>query len=251
MSGHNKWSTIKHKKAAVDAKRGRIFTRIIREISIAAKESGGDPNTNPRLRTAISAARAANMPAKNIENAIKKGTGELPGVSYTEVTYEGYGPGGVAIIVHTSTDNTNRTAAEVRHAFAKHNGNLGAIGCVSYLFERKGAIEIEAGKTTEDKLMEIALDAGAEDIESSEDGFSVKTAPADLEKVRAAIAGAGIEIVSAESKLIPKTTTRVEGRQAEQCLKLIAFLDDMDDVQEVAANFDMPDEILEKFGAEN
>jgi len=247
MSGHNKWSSIKHKKAAVDAKRGKIFTRLIREITISAKEGGGDPEGNARLRTAINAARAANMPSKNIENAIKRGTGELEGAQFVEVIYEGYGPGGVAIIVHTSTDNTNRTASEVRHAFSKHNGNLGAMGCVSYLFHRKGIIQIEAAKTTEDKLMEIVLDAGAEDIQLDGDTFTVTTQPSDLEKVREAIQKAGIEIMSAESKLIPQTTTRVEAKEAEQCLRLLAHLDDLDDVSSVSANFEMDDAILERF----
>ena len=245
MSGHNKWSSIKHKKAAVDAKRGKIFTRFIREITIAAREGGGDPDGNPRLRTAIASARGANMPSKNIENAILKGTGELPGAVYTEATYEGYGPGGVAIIVHTSTDNMNRTASDVRHAFTKHGGNLGAIGCVSYLFDRKGVIQIPATATTEEQLMDVALEAGAEDIEEEDGVFVVKTDPSDLDAVRAAIDQAGIEIESCEKTMIPQTTTKVEGKEATRCLKLLQHLDDLDDVDSVSANLDIDEADME------
>jgi YebC/PmpR family DNA-binding regulatory protein len=247
MSGHNRWSSIKHKKAATDAKRGQLFTRIIREMTIAAKEGGGDINANSRLRTAAAAARAANMPTKNIDNAIKRGTGEIPGMEYVELTYEGYAPGGVAVIVNCSTDNTNRTAAEVRHVFTKYNGNLGAMGCVAWMFERKGVITIEAGKTTEDQLMEVALEAGAEDIESDGEMFTVTTSASNLEPVREAIEKAGIEMVSAESSLVPQNTVRVEGREAESCMKLLSKIEELDDVTNVAANFDIDDEVIEKF----
>lgn len=246
MSGHSKWHSIRHKKAAVDAKRGRIFTRLIREITIAAKMGGGDPDANPRLRTAVAAGRAANMPAKNIDNAIKKGTGEIPGVSFEEVEYEGYAPGGVAVIVETSTDNKNRTTAEVRHAFSKHNGNLGAVGCVSWMFDRKGVIQIDAARTTEEKLMEVALEAGAEDIESDEDGFTVLTDPNELETVREAIVNADIEVDAAEARLVPQNTVKVEGKEAEQCLRLLNALEELDDVQKVSANFDIEDELIEQ-----
>lgn len=247
MSGHSKWSSIKHKKASVDAKRGKIFTRLIREITIAAKSGGGDPDGNPRLRTAIAAARSANMPSKNIDNGIKKGTGEIPGISYEEVTFEGYAPGGVAVMVECSTDNNNRTTAEVRHAFTKLNGNLGQNGCVSYLFDRKGVVVIAADKTTEDDLMEAALDAGAEDIEGDEEAFTVTTAPNDLDAVREAIDAAGIEISEAEIRMIPQNTVHVEGKEAEQCLRLLTMLDELDDVLKVSANFAADDDVFENF----
>jgi YebC/PmpR family DNA-binding regulatory protein len=247
MSGHSKWHSIKHKKAAIDAKRGKVFTRIIRELTIAAKMGGGDVDGNPRLRTAVAAAKDVNMPWKNIESAIKKGTGEIEGVTFEEVAYEGYGPGGVAILVEGSTDNRNRTAAEIRHMFSKYNGSLGAQGSVSYLFTKKGAIRVEAASATEDKLIEVALDAGAEDVKSEAEGFTVYTPPNSLQDVREKIEAAGIKVASAEVENLPSTTKQVEGRDVETLLKLMNALEDHDDVSLVSANFDISDELIEQF----
>ncbi len=246
MSGHSKWHSIKHKKAAVDAKRGKVFTKIIREITIAARNGGGDIESNPRLRTAVSAARDANMPKENIDRAIKRGTGELPGVSYEEVIYEGYGPGGVAMLVEAMTDNKNRLTAEIRHIFTRHNANLGEAGCVSWMFTRKGVIYVNAEDTTEDALMEAALEAGAEDLIDNGDSFTVYTEPNQLEEVRSAIEGKGIKIESASVSMIPNTTVSVEGKEAESLLKLLNALEDHDDIQRVSANFEMSDELMEK-----
>lgn len=247
MAGHSKWSSIKHKKAALDAKRGKVFTRVIRELTMAAKLGGGDPSGNPRLRTAIAAAKDANMPLKNIENAIKKGTGELEGAVYEEITYEGYGPGGVAIMVDCTTDNRNRTAAEIRHLFSKANGNLGAVGSVSYLFEKHGIITVSAENADEDKLMETGLEAGADDFRQEEGLFIVTTAPAAFNEVREKIELGGFKIESAEIASIPNMTKAVEGKDAEQVLKLMGQLEDHDDVQNVSANFDISDELIEQF----
>jgi YebC/PmpR family DNA-binding regulatory protein len=247
MSGHSKWHSIKHKKAAIDAKRGKIFTRIIREITIAARLGGGDPESNPRLRTAIAAAKDVNMPMKNIENAIKKGTGEIEGAAYEEVTYEGYGPGGVAILVEASTDNRNRTTAEIRHLFSKYNGSLGAVGCVSYLFSKKGVISINKSGVDEDRLLEVALEAGAEDMKAEDESYQVTTDPYQLQAVREQIEKAGFKIDRAEVVNIPSTTKRVEGRDAETLLKLLDALEDHDDVQSVSSNFEMSDELIEQF----
>lgn len=248
MAGHSKWSQIKHKKAATDAKRGKVFTRVIREITIAAKMGGGDPAGNPRLRTAISAAKDVNMPLKNVENAIKKGTGEIEGVSYEEITYEGYGPGGVAIMVDCTTDNRNRTAAEIRHLFSKGNGNLGAVGSVSYMFEKKGIISVSGEGIEEDRLMEVALEAGAEDIKQEEDGsFSIVTGQSDFNEVRERIEQADFKIASAEIASVPNLTKAVEGKDAEQVLKLLGQLEDHDDVQNVSANFEISDDLIEQF----
>jgi YebC/PmpR family DNA-binding regulatory protein len=244
MSGHSKWAGIKHKKAKVDAQRGRIFTKIIREITVAARVSGGDPGGNPRLRTAVQAAKAVNMPADNIERAIKKGTGELEGVTYEEITYEGYGPGGVAVLVEVLTDNKNRTVGEIRKIFSRHGGNLGESGCVAFLFEKKGYIQVDAAKVDEDKLMTIALDAGAEDLRGEESVFAVTAAPKDFEKVRDAIVKSGIQPISAEITKLPKSSVRLEGRPAEQMLRLMEELEEHDDVQHVYANFDIPEEIM-------
>jgi YebC/PmpR family DNA-binding regulatory protein len=244
MSGHSKWAGIKHKKAKVDAQRGRIFTKIIREITVAARVSGGDPGGNPRLRTAVQAAKAVNMPADNIERAIKKGTGELEGVTYEEITYEGYGPGGVAVLVEVLTDNKNRTVGEIRKIFSRHGGNLGEAGCVAFLFEKKGYIQVDAAKVDEDKLMTIALDAGAEDLRGEESVFAVTAAPKDFEKVRDAIVKSGIQPISAEITKLPKSSVRLEGRPAEQMLRLMEELEEHDDVQHVYANFDIPEEIM-------
>jgi YebC/PmpR family DNA-binding regulatory protein len=244
MSGHSKWAGIKHKKAKVDAQRGRVFTKIIREITVAARVGGGDPGGNPRLRTAVLAAKAVNMPADNIDRAIKKGTGELEGVSYEEITYEGYGPGGVAVLVEVLTDNKNRTVGEIRKLFSRHGGNLGEAGCVAFLFEKKGYIQVDATKADEDKLMSIALEAGAEDMQREESLFAVTTVPRDFERVRDAIVKGGIQPLSAEITKHPKSTVRLEGKPAEQMLRLMEELEEHDDVQHVYANFDIPEEIM-------
>lgn len=248
MSGHSKWHSIRHKKAAVDAKRGRLFTRLIRELTVAARLGGGNPETNPRLRQAIQAAKAANMPSKNIENAIKRGTGEIEGAAYEEVIYEGYGPGGVALCIQAVTDNKNRTSSEIRHLLSKYNGSLGEVGCVTWMFEKKGQILVNADPSEEDRLMEVVLEAGGEDLVNNRDSFTVTTAPADLEKVRAAIEQAGFEIASAEVQLVPNTTKRLEGKDAERMLKLMEALEEQDDVQSVAANFDIDDALIEQVG---
>ncbi len=244
MSGHSKWAGIKHKKAKVDAQRGRIFTKLIREMTVAARVGGGDPAGNPRLRTAIQAAKAVNMPSDNIERAIKKGTGELEGVTYEEITYEGYGPGGVAVLVEVVTDNKNRAVGEIRKIFSRHGGNLGESGCVAFLFEKKGYIQVDAAKVDEDKLMTIALDAGAEDLRREEGVFAVSSAPKDFEKVRDRIVKGGIQPLSAEITMLPKSTVKLEGKHAEQMLRLMEELEEHDDVQHVYANFDIPEEIM-------
>ncbi|GAB6077026.1 YebC/PmpR family DNA-binding transcriptional regulator [Desulfurobacterium crinifex] len=244
MAGHSKWANIKHRKAAQDAKRGKIYTKLAREITVAAREGGGDPEFNPRLRAAIEKAKKFNMPKENIERAIKRGTGEIAGETYEEVTYEGYGPGGVAIIVKCLTDNRNRTASEVRHAFSKHGGNLGTSGCVSWMFERKGVITVPAEKYDEDTVMMAAIEAGADDVVKEDGQFVIYTQPQDLEDVRKAVLDAGIEIEEAKLDLIPQNTTRVEGETALKVLKLLEVLEDLDDVQEVYSNFDMPEEVM-------
>jgi YebC/PmpR family DNA-binding regulatory protein len=244
MSGHSKWASIKHKKAKVDAARGRVFTKFIREISVAARVGGGDVNGNPRLRTAVLAAKAVNMPADNIDRAIKKGTGELEGVTYEEITYEGYGPGGVAVLVEVLTDNKNRTVGEIRKVFSRHGGNLGEAGCVNFLFEKKGHIEVDAAKIEEDRLMGIALDAGADDLQQDEGVFTVTTAPRDFEKVREALVKSGIQAASAEITKLPKSTVKLDGKPAEQMVRLMEELEEHDDVQHVYANFDIPEEVL-------
>ena len=249
MSGHSKWSSIKHKKGKADATRGKIFTKLIKEITVAAREGGGDPDGNPRLRTAIQAAKAANMPAANIEKAIKKGTGELPGVSYEEVTYEGYGPGGVAVLVETLTDNKNRAVSDIRHIFATHGGNLGEVGCVGWMFERKGIIQVDKGKVDEDQLMEAVLEAGALDMTSEEDYFEIVTPFEKFEAVKKALDEKNIPTIQAELTMIPQTNIKLEGKQAEQMLKLMEALEDHEDVQKVYANFDIATEIMEKLSA--
>jgi len=246
MSGHNKWSTIKHKKAREDAKRGKAFTKIIREITVSAREGGGDPDSNPRLRAAVAAAKAANMPSDNVTRAIQRGTGELPGVTYEEVQYEGYGPGGVAVLLQTMTDNRNRTTPEVRHLFSKHGGNLGENGCVSWLFTRKGLILIPRdGAPGEDELMEIALEVGAEDLDTDDrEYFRVYTAPDELHQVKDALEANGVQPEAAEFDMEPSTTQRLEGKQAQQMILLMEAFDDHDDVQNVWANFDIDDDVL-------
>jgi YebC/PmpR family DNA-binding regulatory protein len=242
MSGHSKWATIKHKKGALDAKRGKIFTRLIKEITIAAKGGGGDPDGNPRLRGAIAAAKAENMPADNIKRAVQKGTGELEGASYEEMTYEGYGPGGVAIIVDVLTDNKNRAASEIRHAFSKQVGNLGAPGSVSHMFSKKGVIVVAKSAAAEDKLTEIVLDAGAEDLTDEGENWEVIIGPKEYEAVMAALTEAKIKPEHAEVTMISSTYTKLEGAQAAQMVRLIDAIDDLDDVQNVYTNFDMDEE---------
>lgn len=239
MSGHSKWSTIKRKKEKADAERGKIFTKLIREIITAARQGGGDESTNARLRTAVITAKAANMPQSNIERAIKKGTGELPGVVYEEKIYEGYGPGGVAILIETLTDNTNRTTSEIRHVLTKYQGNLGESGCVSWMFEKKGLIIINRDDCPENQLMEIVLEADAEDMTATDDAYEIVCAPENLDAVKEALDGHRTPVISAEITMIPKTTVKVEGKQAEQILKLMEALEDSDDIQQVYANFDV------------
>ena len=239
MAGHSKWKQIKHYKAAADAKRGAMFTKLIREITIAAKQGGGDPAGNPRLRTAIEAAKAKSMPKENIERAIKKGTGELEGVDYVEVTYEGYGPGGVALMIQALTDNATRTVAEVRHKLSRGGGNLGATNSVAWMFERKGQLTIDATKYDEDSTLEAALEAGAEDLRREDDQFIVTTDPTEFHAVRTGLEERGISIDEAELAMIPKNTVHVAGKDAETLLRLLEELEDLDDVQKVWANFDI------------
>jgi YebC/PmpR family DNA-binding regulatory protein len=241
MSGHSKWASIKHKKGALDAKRGHIFTKLIKEISIAARLGGGDPEANPRLRTAILKAKAANMPKDNIDRAIKKGTGELEGVEYTEMTYEAYGPGGVAILIDVLTDNKNRTAADLRYILNRGGGNLGEAGSVSYLFKRKGIITFDKTKYTEDQILEVAIEAGAEDVQTTEDSIEVTTDPEDFEKVLTALNKAGFEQTSAEITKVADAYITLDKEKTAKALKLIEQLDDHDDVQTVATNLDIPD----------
>jgi YebC/PmpR family DNA-binding regulatory protein len=239
MAGHSKWKQIKHYKAATDAKRGALFTKLIREITMSAKQGGGDPAGNPRLRTAIEAAKAKSMPKDNIERAIKKGTGELEGVDYSEVTYEGYGPGGVAIIIEAVTDNPTRTVADVRHKLSRGGGNLGASNSVGFLFDRKGQITVEAARHDEDAVMEAALEAGAEDFRREDESYVVTTEPTQLHAVKGVLEEKGIAVLDAELAMVPKTTVKVEGKTAEALLKLLEELEDLDDVQKVHANFDI------------
>jgi len=244
MSGHSKWSTIKHKKAAADAKRGKLFTRLIKELTIAARDGGGDADANPRLRTAVAAAKSANMPADNIRRAIQKGTGELPGTSYEEVTYEGYGPGGVAIYLETLTDNRMRTTPEIRHLFTKHGGSLGEPNSVAWMFAKRGFIAVPMSATSEERLMEIVLEAGAEDLRLSDGRFEVSCAPDAFHAVRAALDGASIEPEEASIVMEPQNTIELDAKKAEQCLRLLEALEDHDDVQNVFANLEVDDEIV-------
>jgi YebC/PmpR family DNA-binding regulatory protein len=244
MSGHSKWSTIKHKKAAQDAKRGAMFTKVIKELTVAARMGGGDVDMNPRLRTAVLKAKAVNMPQDTMQRAIMKGTGELPGVNYEEITYEGYGPSGVAMIVTVLTDNRNRTVAEIRKIFSKNGGNLGESGCVAWMFQKKGLIVVDKDKVDEDELFTIALEAGAEDVRPADAMYEVITSVEDFEPVKQAITTKGIEPSSSEVSLLPQTTVRLEGSQARQLLKLMDELAEHDDVQNVYANFDIPDEVM-------
>lgn len=249
MSGHSKWASIKHKKAAVDAKKGRVFTKMIKELTVAARMGGGDADANPRLRSAIVAARAVNMPNDNIQRAIKKGTGELPGMSYEEAIYEGYGPGGVAVMVQVLTDNKNRTSASIRSIFSKCGGNLGESGCVSWMFHKKGYMTVPAEKVNEDDLMAIALDAGAEDMKKEGDAFEVYTSIEDFEKVKKALQDKNIPLASSELTMMPQTTIRLDDKNGHQMLRLMEALEDHEDVQDVYANFDIPEEVMAAFSA--
>jgi len=247
VSGHSKWSTIKRRKGAVDAKRGKIFTRLIKEITVAARMGGGDADGNPRLRAAIATAKTENMPKDNIERAIKKGTGELEGAVYEEITYEGYGPGGVAILVECMTDNKNRTVADIRHFFSKSGGNLGESGCVAWMFDKKGSIVVDKSTISEEKLMDLALEAGAEDVVEEETEYQVLTAPEDFEAVRDGLADKGVAFLEASVSMVPQNTIDITDPQpAKQLLKLLENLEDHDDVQNVYANFDIADEIMEE-----
>jgi len=248
MSGHSKWATIKRKKGKLDAERGKLFTRAIKEITIAARDGGGDQDGNPRLRTAVLAAKAVNMPADNIKRAIQKGTGELPGVSYEEHTYEGYGPGGVALFLEVLTDNKNRTTSEIRHLLTKHGGNMGESGCVAWMFEQKGLITVEKSKVEEDRLIELVLDAGADDVDSEDtEAFEIYTPPSQFYAVQKALESAGIPMSSAEMSRIPQNTVDVTTeKEAEQVLRLMELIEEHDDVQKVWANFDIPTELIEK-----
>ena len=245
MSGHSKWSTIKHKKASLDAKRGRVFTRIIKELTISARLGGGDPTGNPRLRAAIADAKSANMPADNIKRAIQKGTGELPGVTYDEVVYEGYGPGGVAVYLEVLTDNKMRTTPEIRHLFSKHGGNLGEANSVAWMFEKKGHIVVPTSAVTEDRLMELALEAGADDIRQTDGSFEVFTSPSAFNALRDALERESIAFAEAELTMEAQTTVHLEGKRAQQCVKLLEALEEQDDVQHVHANLEVDSEDLE------
>ncbi len=245
MSGHSKWHTIKHKKGATDAKRGKIFTRIIKELTVAARNGGGDPEMNPRLRTVVADAKANNMPRENIDRAIRRGTGEEPGVSYDEITYEGYGPGGVALIIETLTDNKNRTVGEIRHMLGKHAGNLAAENSVAWMFSRKGQILVQKGPIDEDKLLSAALDAGADDVNDDEGGWEVVCPPEVFESVHDAVKALGIVPDSAAIVMIPQSLVKLVGREAQQMLKLMDAIEDQDDVQHVWANFDVDEKEIE------
>lgn len=246
MSGHSKWSSIKHKKAAKDAKRGKLFTKLIKEITVAARMGGGDINANPRLRTAVMTAKAASMPNDNIDRAIKKGTGELEGVAYEEVQYEGYGPGGAAILAHVLTDNKNRTVSEIRRLFSKHGGNLGETGCVAWMFDKKGLIAIEKSQIDEDRLVGLVLELGAEDMKEEDELFEVVTQPEDFEKIKERLEKENVAIANGQITMIPKSTVTVDEKHVEQILKLTEELEDHDDVQNVSANFNIPNEYIEK-----
>ncbi len=247
MSGHSKWATIKRKKGKADAERGKIFTRHIKEITIAAREGGGDPEGNPRLRSAIAAAKASNMPADNIKRGIQKGTGDLPGVSYESVTYEGYGPGGVAIFMEVFTDNRNRVVAEIRHILTKYGGNLGANGCVAWIFEKKGIVTVELDAADEDTLMEVATEAGAEDIQTDSGSYEIIADPSEVFTVRSALESKNIPVVSAEVTMQPTNTVKLETEsQANSMLKMYELLEENDDIQKIYANFDIDEAILEK-----
>jgi len=239
MSGHSKWASIKHKKGAADAKRGKLFTRIIKELTVAARDAGGDPDTNPRLRTVIADAKSANMPADNIKRAIRRGTGEEPGVSYEEVTYEAYGPGGAALLIECMTDNTNRAVGEVRHLLSKHNGNLGTTNSVAWMFEKHGYIVVEKSGVDEEKLMTAAIEAGADDFKDEGDNWEIISTPEMFEAIRAAVIATGVQPMSAQIAMLPQNLVKLEGKQAQQMIKLMDVLEDQDDVQNLWSNFDV------------
>ena len=239
MSGHSKWASIKHKKGVADARRGRLFTRIIKELTVAARDGGGDPSMNPRLRTVIADAKAANMPADNVKRAIRRGTGEEPGVSYEEVTYEAYGPGGAALLIECLTDNTNRAVGEIRHLLSKHNGNLGTTNSVAWMFEKHGHVVVEQGSTDEETLMTAAIDAGADDFREDGGNWEIVSSPEAFEAVREAVSAAGVTPLSAQIAMLPRSFVKVEGKAAQQMLKLMEALEDQDDVQHVWSNFDV------------
>jgi len=245
MSGHSKWHTIKHKKGAADAKRGKAFTRIIKELTVAARNGGGDPAPNPRLRTIIADAKANNMPRENIDRAIRRGTGEEPGVHYEEITYEGYGPGGVALLIQSLTDNKNRTVGEIRHMLGKYNGNLAAENSVAWMFTRKGQVIVEKGLTDEEQLLNVALEAGADDMSDDDGAWEIICSPETFEVVRDAVKGLGVEPASAEVAMIPQNYVKLQGKDAQVMLKLMEALDDHDDVQHVWANFDIEEKEIE------
>ncbi len=249
MSGHSKWHSIKHKKAAQDAKRGKMFTKIIREISVAARMGGGDQETNPRLRKAIADAKAVNMPNDNIERAVKKGTGQLEGVSYEEISYEGYGPGGAAVFVQTLTDNKNRTVSELRHVFSKNGGNMGESGCVAWMFDRKGYIVVDKSQADDDELMDIAVEAGAEDMKSDDNNWEIFTSPEDYEAVDNALRKHDIPVETSNVGYVPKNYVKLEGKEAQQCLRLMDELEDHDDVQNVWSNFDIDEEDIAQYSS--
>jgi len=249
MSGHSRWSQIKRKKGKADVQRGKLFSKILREITVAARNGGGDPKANMRLKAAIESAKEANMPADNIKRAVQKGTGELPGESYEEITYEGYAPGGVAVMIDVLTDNRNRTGPEIRHTFEKFGGNMGSSGAVAWMFERKGIITADAEKISEDELLDKALEAGATDLRRGEKAFEITTAPAQMDAVRDALAQARVPIIEAQVTYVPQSTVRVEGKEATSVVKLIEALEELDDVQSVYANYDIPDEVLEAISA--
>ncbi len=244
MSGHSKWSSIKHKKGALDAKRGKMFTKLIKEITVAARMGGGDPAANPRLRTAIQAAKSENMPKDKIDRGIKKGTGELEGINYEEVIYEGYGPGGAAVLIESLTDNKNRAVADIRHIFSKAGGNLGENGCVSYMFDKKGYFVLENSAVDEDTLMEIALESGAEDVREDGSNFEVISDTANFEAIKDALENNSIHHISGEITMLPQTSTILKGKEAEQMIRLMDALDDSDDVQKVYTNADIPEDMI-------
>jgi YebC/PmpR family DNA-binding regulatory protein len=249
MSGHSRWSQIKRKKGKTDVQRGKLFSKILREITVAARNGGGDAKVNMRLKAAMESAKEANMPHENIKRAIQKGTGELPGEAYEEITYEGYAPGGVAIMIRVLTDNRNRTAPEIRHTFEKHGGHMGASGAVAWMFDRKGVIQVDADKIGEDDLLALALDAGATDMRRNEKAFEITTAPAEMDAVRTALEAARMPVLEGEVTFVPQSTVRVEGKDAPQVLRLIEALEELDDVQTVYANYDIPDEVIEAITA--
>jgi YebC/PmpR family DNA-binding regulatory protein len=249
MSGHSRWSQIKRKKGKTDLQRGKLFSKILREITVAARNGGGDPKVNMRLKAAMESAKEANMPHENIKRAIQKGTGELPGETYEEITYEGYAPGGVAVMVRVLTDNRNRTAPEVRHTFEKHGGNMGSSGAVAWMFDRKGVIQVDAERIGEDDLLALALDAGATDMRRVDKAFEITTAPAEMDAVRAALEKAQVPLLQGDVTFVPQSTVRVEGKEAPVVLRLIEALEELDDVQAVYANYDIPDEVIEAISA--